>query len=277
MHNQTKEIFFKAYDIFSLNLSVYAKAIYFYLCKCKNKDNQCFPSHYDISVKTSCSVSRVKTAIKELEQMSLIKKENRFFESKKGFSTQTSNLYTIYPYPQIQIDNDANITLETSTNVKVEPIVELNKSTGESPETYKSDEKFNNTKPIENKSINLSNNTQIIGKKNDKIDSLIPDINSIFEQCNLKSYFLPSQNIIKTCVINMYYSDTFAKKNKIPQSLVQERLRNLSMQIIDESLCKYSEAVESGLKIYSHNLYFEKILWNSIVSSGLDDYIANVS
>ena len=278
MQSQTKETFFKGYDIFDLQLSIYSKAIYFYLCKCKNHNNTCFPSHFDISIKVGCSVSKVKTGLKELEEIGLINKKHRFFESKRNKQAQTSNLYTVYPYPKIKIDSDASINHETSIDVKFEN----NKTTGQLPQNYELDELLNNIKPIENKSINLSSvqsnqiEKPIQTKQIDMNDHILQDLQSIFQNCNLKLYNKSSQNIIKFSIINMFCNDSFSIKNNTPKILIQECLRRLTMQTIDEALTRYAEAVESGVKIYSHNLYFEKILWNSIVSSSLDEYMADV-
>lgn len=267
MHTQTKEQFFKGYDIFSLPLSVFAKAIYFYLCKCKNKDNTCFPSHFDISVKVGCSVSKVKLALKELEVINLIKKDNRFFESKKGKHAQTSNLYTIYSYPHIQIDNDASIVSEISIDVNVEviePIVENNKPTVQPSCDYELNTLPNNIKPKENKSINLSNVSPFVENKNDMIDSL----DYIFNNCMLDMYDKSTREILTSTIINIYSDITkFSKRKNLPQLIIHSQLMKLTVDITDEAMSNYQYALRNNYKIDNYGLYFESCLWNASVNA----------
>lgn len=282
MSEQTKEIFFKGYDIaFTTNLSIYAKVVYFYLCKCKNNlTNKCNPCHFTISKNANCSVSMVQRAIKELESAKLVQKTNCYNSTRKGKNAQTSNEYTVYskPYDQIEITSEIGESREEATP-------EINIPTPTVQDTDITKVFINPLKPKENKSINLSNSQskkveKVIkpnkAKQIDKDDNILQDLQSIFQNCNLKLYNKPSQNIIKSSVVNMYCNESFSKKNKIPIELIRDRLCHLKMQIIDQALSDYATAVESQIKIYSHNLYFEKVLWNSIVSSSLDEYMSDV-
>ncbi len=91
--------------VFDLNISMYAKVVYFYLSTYRDENNKCSPCHDTIAKQVNCSVTKVQHAIKELIEAKMIQKENRFNNTHKGKPAQTSNEYTIYhkPYDQITL------------------------------------------------------------------------------------------------------------------------------------------------------------------------------
>lgn len=72
------------------NLNIYQKMAYIVLCRYA-KDNQCFPSLATIASKLSCSKRKLQDTLKELQELGLIKIQNR----KSDNGDNTSNLYTI--------------------------------------------------------------------------------------------------------------------------------------------------------------------------------------
>ena len=74
------------------NMTSNALIVYIYLCRCSDKNNQCFPSYRDIAEKCFMGERTVERAIKQLINNGLIIKENR--KTKRG--GKSSNLYTVY-------------------------------------------------------------------------------------------------------------------------------------------------------------------------------------
>ncbi len=77
---------------FKINLSGNTKLVLLVLADCTNENMQCFPSYSHISKKASISISTAKRIVKKLEEMQVLKKQNRFIKGKKQ---QTSNIYTL--------------------------------------------------------------------------------------------------------------------------------------------------------------------------------------
>lgn len=82
--------FFLPNHIFDFDLIPSAFCVYSYLCRCKNaKDgNTCFPSYRTIAAACCISKRSVSNALRQLEALGLVKRQNRF-QNKR----QTSNLY----------------------------------------------------------------------------------------------------------------------------------------------------------------------------------------
>ena len=77
---------------FKSNLSGNIKLVLLALADCADESMQCFPSYSHIAKKASISISTTKRIIKKLEEMQVLKKQNRFIKGKKQ---QTSNIYTL--------------------------------------------------------------------------------------------------------------------------------------------------------------------------------------
>lgn len=77
---------------FKSNLSGNIKLVLLVLADCADESMQCFPSYNHIAKKASISISTAKRIIKKLEEMQVLKKQNRFTKGKKQ---QTSNIYTL--------------------------------------------------------------------------------------------------------------------------------------------------------------------------------------
>lgn len=90
-----KERFYVQCGVYDFKLSASAQCVYFYLCKCADKDGSCFPGREKIHRETGLALSTISRAIKELKIKSLIDFTPRFQKTKSGTSRQTSNLYTI--------------------------------------------------------------------------------------------------------------------------------------------------------------------------------------
>ena len=87
-------------------ISIYAAHIYLYLCRCSNKQNQCFPTLGDIGQKCKIKCKkRVRKALKELISVGLITMENR--KGKHG--DYTSSLFTVYEKPIISAITEVGV------------------------------------------------------------------------------------------------------------------------------------------------------------------------
>lgn len=173
------------------------------------------------------------------------------------------------PKRYFRIIDDVTIIINLlSDEVKKEPVsVENTEIAKNRISTYQ--EKNNellNSAPNKNNIYNnkLNNNNQSVSQ--DPIAQ--PDINSIMESASIDLYPEDKQQLIVQTLEDMYYSDDFAKKNKIPHDVVKARLHKIKPAAIDRALFKFQEYDENeDTKISSPLRYFEKILWNSITES----------
>jgi predicted transcriptional regulator len=102
--NKTKfENFFVApnevFDFDKADLSVHAKIVYLYICRCKN-NSRAFPSFNTIANKCSISRSSAQRAVDDLVEAGLIIRESGVH--KGDFRDNTSNTYiTVDPKPMV--------------------------------------------------------------------------------------------------------------------------------------------------------------------------------
>ena len=82
-----------------MNLSIYAKIVYQFYCRCADEEGSSFPKHDTTARACSMSVTKVKEANKELIEARLLYKSARFVKTDNGKMKQTSNLYVIFPEP----------------------------------------------------------------------------------------------------------------------------------------------------------------------------------
>lgn len=87
----SKDIFTKDYG-----LTIYAKLVYCYLCRCADRRTaKCFPSRENIAKNCSIGVTTVDKALKQLQTYKLIKKEHAF----RADNGSRCNTYTVLNYP----------------------------------------------------------------------------------------------------------------------------------------------------------------------------------
>jgi len=75
--SRRKHFFTVDNEIFDMNLSVYALAIYFYLCRCAGDKSYAFPSLSNLHKTLSISKDRILKSFKELEERNIIRRERR--------------------------------------------------------------------------------------------------------------------------------------------------------------------------------------------------------
>lgn len=85
-------------DVFSIDMSEHAKITYMYLQRLMDVEGDVSPSHNEVAHYCGFSQSTAKRAIKELENMDLIKIINR----KKSHKENDTNLYVVYHPKQIE-------------------------------------------------------------------------------------------------------------------------------------------------------------------------------
>src|SRR4051812_45351626 len=91
---------FHSYNlIFEINVSVYAKIVYQYLCRCADAEGASFPKHDTIGKACGIRKTKVKEALKELIDVKLLSKKARFVKTENEKMKQTSNEYIIYEEP----------------------------------------------------------------------------------------------------------------------------------------------------------------------------------
>jgi predicted transcriptional regulator len=90
------------FDFDKSDLSVYAKIVYLYICRCEN-NSTAFPSFNKIAAKCSISRSSAQRAVNDLVEAGLIIKESGVH--KGNFRDNTSNTYvTVDPVNFIKTD-----------------------------------------------------------------------------------------------------------------------------------------------------------------------------
>jgi len=75
--SRRKHFFTVDNEIFDMNLSVYALAVYFYLCRCAGDKSYAFPSLSNLHQILSISKNRILKSLKELEEKNIIRRERR--------------------------------------------------------------------------------------------------------------------------------------------------------------------------------------------------------
>lgn len=91
MDRENKNRFFVNPIVFARNISSKAKLVYFYLCRCANREGICYPAHKTTAEKCAVAFSTARKAVRELINACIIKAEVR---TRKD-NGQTSNLYVL--------------------------------------------------------------------------------------------------------------------------------------------------------------------------------------
>lgn len=276
-----KKSFFTSYNmIFESNLSIFAKIVYLYMCRCADSQAQSFPSHADISIKCSCGISSVKKAIAELIDVKLVVKENRFRKTKNGKMAQTSNLYIVYdrPFDTIPPEELEDVKDDNPSCSITTLIPSHNMATPSS--CNNSNASCEITTPMS--SHNYKGITQLCTTQKEGIpinqptqdkEGLMEDIDLILSTCDIKIYSPKIQVIINNALNDMYITDNFSKANNISLETIRLTLKRLKNNQIDSAINNYQDAFvrakENGNKISAPMKYFEKCLWNSITDDEL--------
>ncbi len=90
-----KERLYVQCGVYNFKLSASAQCVYFYLCKCANKEGLCFPGRKRICNETGLSLTTITKAIKELKSKGAIDFNPQFQKTKSETNRQSSNLYQI--------------------------------------------------------------------------------------------------------------------------------------------------------------------------------------
>lgn len=83
-------------ELFDLNITIYEKMVYIYICRCGN-NSTAFPSYNTIAKKSGMSRSKAIDVVSSLQKMELIKKYSR----KNEHDESQTNIYEIVP-PGVQ-------------------------------------------------------------------------------------------------------------------------------------------------------------------------------
>ncbi|MCT7512672.1 helix-turn-helix domain-containing protein [Aliarcobacter cryaerophilus] len=153
-------------EAFKSNLSGNIKLVLLSLADSADESMQCFPSYSHIAKKASISISTAKRIIKKLEEMEVLKKQNRFIKGKKQ---QTSNIYTLtIASSNLALTKKAkNDTTIVSTMTPQDSVIVM---------TYESSSSLTTTKPSgesEKDFFNFKN--QIVKNFNNKIFAAISE------------------------------------------------------------------------------------------------------
>ena len=100
-------IFYSHGAIFEMDMSAYAKLVYFYLCRRADMTGKSYPSKKTIAKDCGVGVSTVDKAIRELKSLGLLRAYKRFKDNKKR-----SNMYKVLP------PSDTMLTVEEIKDVK---------------------------------------------------------------------------------------------------------------------------------------------------------------
>ena len=94
-----RKTFYVATDVFDRELSPAAIAVYVYLSFCGNKERQCFPSVKTIAHACGIGTTCTRSAIRELTESGLIRREPNYAVTKNGRRRRTANLYSLLRAP----------------------------------------------------------------------------------------------------------------------------------------------------------------------------------
>lgn len=117
-----RDFFISQNMIFDLDISIYAKMTYMYLCRLADNDNQSFPSYNTIAKACSYSKSSAIRSIQELEKIGLIEKKSRNIK-KDGKIINRSNIYFLYDKPKInknKMYGDGELNIVENEEIKCE-------------------------------------------------------------------------------------------------------------------------------------------------------------
>ena len=101
MKRQQQRINFYLMDnrVFDFGLKAIPFYVYSYLVSCAGNRRSCFAAVRTIAAKCQCSESSVRSAIKELNRLGLVRTESVYRKNRYGIRQQTSNTYHILPLP----------------------------------------------------------------------------------------------------------------------------------------------------------------------------------
>ena len=85
-----RKTFYVATDVFDQELSPAAIAVYVYLSFCGNKEHQCFPSMKAIAGACGIGTTCTRSAIRELTESGLIRREPNYTVSQNGRPSSTA-------------------------------------------------------------------------------------------------------------------------------------------------------------------------------------------
>ena len=85
--------------VFDFSLTPIQFYVYSYLVSCAGSKRSCFPAVRTIAAHCHCSESSVRSAVKELNRLGLVRTESVYRENRYGIRQQTSNTYHVLPLP----------------------------------------------------------------------------------------------------------------------------------------------------------------------------------
>lgn len=109
-----RKTFYVATDVFDRELSPAAIAVYAYLSFCGNKERQCFPSVKTIANACGIGTTCTRSAIRELTESGLIRREPNYAVTKTGRRRRMTNLYTLLKAPWAPSPGEAPLPRDTN-------------------------------------------------------------------------------------------------------------------------------------------------------------------
>lgn len=109
-----RKTFYVATDVFDRELSPAAIAVYAYLSFCGNKEHQCFPSVKTIANACGIGTTCTRSAIRELTESGLIRREPNYAVTKTGRRRRMTNLYTLLKAPWAPSPGEAPLPRDTN-------------------------------------------------------------------------------------------------------------------------------------------------------------------
>jgi hypothetical protein len=286
-----KKNYFTSYNmIFETNLSIYAKAVYLYMCRCADSQSQSFPSHADIAIKCSCGITKVKEAIKELESIKLVVKQNRFRKTKSGKMAQTSNLYIVYDRPYDTIppeeledmgDNEDDDIIVETPGRNTTPITPSHITSNPSSHSDHTPSRITTTplSPHDQKGNTYLGTIHFEGLSINKSsgNQMIDGLNDVLKNCCLEVYDMETQDMVKNCITDLYCNENNSKAIGLPHTIIRERLKSpyFNFYAVESTLLKYKTLIAQGTIISAPMKYFIKCLWSAIIDNQINGVVIN--
>jgi len=229
--------------IFEQDISMQAKLIYLYLCRCADEEGQSFPSHSTIGEK--CGIKSRQTvinALKELESIGLLTKENRNRED----GGQTSNLYTIYdePTPVQEMDTPP------CRGDGHPPVQEIDTPClGDGHEGLPKEGLPNNKSVSQSDGQTEPCSTVLDKLQLDELRKANPSDSGLIDEIELN---------IREMLTNKYTTIAGQPKSK---DIIYSVLMKLTYWHIEEVLYKYKE-ITSQIQIKNHKSYMQNMIYN---------------
>lgn len=100
-------------------------------------------------------------------------------------------------------------------------------------------------------------------------------LNKIFTRINLQSYETDIRKMLQYSLEDMYFSNLFANKIDLPLTSVRARLSELTTNMVDRAINKYTMRLcnNPDIEIKKPGPYFSRCIWSALTEQALDNLL----